>query len=475
MSVQEIVKMLFKQKLTILVVFVVTSSVVTYGVLVSKPVYQARSSFLVKPWKDDTRLGIGGNGQGMNLMLSQDELVNTEIQILTGRDLASKVISTLTLQKLYPDLAKTKTQDDAMDAAIEQFSKSLKVTAVRKSNVVDVAFQHVNPKLASLALNLLLEEFKEKHLALHSDPKSSFIGSQLANFEKKLKESEANLHNYQQANKVFSLEEQRSLLLRQRSELDSAYKSTINSVSELRSKIPAIKAQLSALSKSVNRYTPTERDKIVIEARTKQLELKLKEQELLRKYNENNPLVSESKKNVDTVTQFLKEQEESISGKVKTGNPLYQSVETDLFKAESELSAQLSKCKTIKSQINQLDSEVSTLDRSEARLQNLKREIVMNEKNYSAYADRQEEARISEVMNRLKMSNITIVQAAEIPSKPARANKQLKIMMGALFALVLGVALGYIIESIKGTFSDPESVEKYLDVPVLLTVPYKEG
>lgn len=475
MSLQEIIRMLFKQKMTIFIVFVVTSSVVTYGALVSSPVYLAKSSFLVKPWKDDTRLGIGGNGQSMNLMLSQDELVNTEIQILTGRDLASKVISTLTLQKMYPNLANTKKKDDAMDAAIEQFLKNLKVNAIRKSNVVDVTFQHINPNLASSALNLLLEEFKEKHLALHSDPKSSFIGSQLANFEKKLKDSETNLHNYQQASKVFSLEEQRSLLLRQRSELDTAYKSTINAVSELRSKIPAIKTQLTALSKSVNRYTPTERDKIVIEARTKQLELTLKEQELLRKYNENNPLVVEAKKNLDTVTQYLKEQEENISVKVKTGNPLYQSVEADLFKAESELSALLSKCKTIKSQINQLDREVSTLDRSEARLQNLKREIVMNEKNYSAYADRQEDARISEVMNRLKMSNITIVQAADVPSKPARANKGLKIMMGILVALVLGVAIGYVIESIKGTFSDPESVETYLNVPVLLTVPYKEG
>jgi len=475
MNIRDFLNMVFKHKSKIAVIFLTVTFVVTAGTLMAKPVYVAKSSFLVKPWKEDvSRPGMDTSNASMNLMLSQDELVNTEIQILTGRELAEKVVKNLKLEVIYPDLAKAGAKiPNPIDAGVETFGKNLKVTGIRKSNVIEVAFQHRDPAIAARALNILIETFKEKHLALHSDPQSSFIGTQLASFESKLKESEKNLQNYQQANKVYSLEEQRSLLLRQRAELDTSYKLATNSVSELKNRISAVKSQLAYISKST-RYTPTERDKIVIEAQTKQLELKLKEQELRRKYAENNRLVVEAKREVDLVTQFLKDQEEGITGKVKTGNPVYQNVEIDLFKAQGELNSQIARSAALRGQIKQLDAEIAQLDLSENKVQNLKREIAINEKNYKTYADRQEEARISEAMNRLKLSNISVIQSAEVPAKPVKSNKLLKIMVGALLGVFSGLTCAYLSENMSQTFSDPESVEKYLDVPVLLTVPYKE-
>jgi uncharacterized protein involved in exopolysaccharide biosynthesis len=476
MNAREFLNMVFKHKAKIIVVFMTVSAVVICGTLMSRPVYLAKSSFLVKPWREAApRPGMDPGSNTMNLMLSQDELVNTEIQILSGRELAEKVVRSLRVEIIYPDIAKAGTKiSNPVDAAVEMFGKNLKVTGVRKSNVVEVTFQHNDPKVAAKALNLLLDTFKEKHLALHSDPQSSFIGTQLTSFENKLKESEHNLQTFQQATRVFSLEEQRSLLLKQRSDLDTALKIAQNSVSELRNRIAGTKSQLVAISKSNNRYTPTERDKIVIEAKTKQLELKLKEQELRRKYNENNRLVVEAKREVDLVTQFLKDQEEGITGKVKTGNPVYQNVEIDLFKAEGELNSQLARSEALKNQVRQLDREIAQLDLNEAKLQNLKREITINEKNYRTYADRQEEARISEAMNRLKLSNISVIQSADVPAKPLKSNKMVKLIVGMILGLISGVACAYLVETLAQTFSDPESVEKYLKLPVLLTVPYKE-
>jgi uncharacterized protein involved in exopolysaccharide biosynthesis len=478
MSMHEFLTMIFKYKTKMLIIFCTVFAIVTVGVLTSKPVYEAKCILLVKPWKEDApRLGMGENNSGNSsyLSLSQEELVNTEIQILTGRDLAEKVITTLKLGTIYPGLAGSGTANSSpMDAAIGSFENGLKIVGVRKSNVITVAFRHNDPKIAAGALNLLVEAFKEKHLALHSDPQSSFIGTQLTAFENKLRDSERDLQAFQQANKVYSLEEQRSLLLKQRSDLDTSYKLARNNVGELRNKIAATKGQLSYISKNKARYTPTERDKIVIEAKTRQLELQLKEQELRRKYSEQNRLVVEAKKEVNLVTQFLKEQEEGIAGKAKTANPVYQSMEIDLFRAEGELNSQIARADALSSQLKQLDKEIAVLDLSQNRIQNLKRDIAINEKNYKTYADRQEEARISDAMNRLKMSNISVVQAAEPPAQPVTMNKMFKLIMGLLAGILSGLTYGYMSERLSQTFSDPESIEKYLELPVLLTVPSKE-
>lgn len=477
MNLRDFLTMVFKHKIKITVVFITAVAFVATGVFASKPMYVAKSTFLVKPWKEDSsRPGmVESNNSNSYLTLSQEELVNSEIQILTGRELAEKVISTLTVKVMYPEFAAQKaTTPNPMDAALDVFGKNLKTIAVRKSNVVTVAFQHHDPKIAARALNLLLDTFKEKHLALYSNPQSSFISSQLSAFEGKLKGSERDLQAFQQATKVFSIEEQRTLLLKQRSDLDTSYKVARNNVSELRNKISATKAQIEKISKTDARYTPTERDRIVIDARTKQLELQLKEQELLRKYNESNRLVVDARKEVDLVSRYLKEQEAVIAGKVKTGNPVYQNMEIDLFRAEGELNSQIARAEALKNQLGQLDKEIAQLDLSQNKIQNLKREIAINEKNYKTYADRQEEARLSEEMNRLKMSNISVVQSAQVPTQPVTLNKKLILLAGAVVGMLAGLAFAYVSERLNPTFSDPESVEKYLELPVLLTVPHKE-
>ena len=222
-----------------------------------------------------------------------------------------------------------------------------------------------------------------------------------------------------------------------------------------------------------DRYTQTERDNIIIEAKSKALELQLKEQELRRKYTDNNRLVIDVRKEVETVNEFLRDQEEMIRNKVKTGNPVYQSMETDLFRAEAELRSQEAKANAIAVQLRLLNREIADLDKSESRIQDLKRRVSINEKNYMAYVDRHENARITDVMNRLKLSNISVIQAAVAPAKPIKPNRKLNILLGIVFSAALGLIYAFLMENIAQTFLDPESVETFLELPVLLTVPSK--
>ena len=476
MSIRDIIKVIFKHKGKIALVFFSITIVICGGTFLLTPVYEARASLLVKLWNENSsRLAVGSGTSGMNLTLSQDEIANTEIQVLNSRELADKVVRTLGVKTMYPALAvATPKVPDPMAAAVELFGKNLKVSGVRKSNVISISFQHTDPRIAARAVNLLVEAFKEKHLALHSDPQSSFIGTQLDSFHNKLRESERSLQEFQRSNNAFSLEEQRSLLLRQRTDLDTAYKTTRNTLKELSNKISSLRAQMNNISRSTTRYTQTERDRIVIDARAKLLDLQLKEQELRRKYTESNRLVVNARREIELVNQFLKEQEEGIAGKVKTGNPVYQSLELELFRAEGDLNAQNAKAASLRGQLSQLDGEIASLDMSENKVQNLKREIAINEKNFRTYADKQEEARISEAMNNLKLSNVSVIQSASVPTKPIKPNNKLNVLLGIFLGTICSLTLAYLCESMAQTFSDAESVEAYLELPVLLSIPDKE-
>ena len=190
------------------------------------------------------------------------------------------------------------------DVAIIQFGKKLSVEGVKKSNVINVSFQHKDPHLAAQVVNLLLDYFKEKHLQVYSDPKSSFLEEQLGEYRQKLKTSEDALQTFKQTQGVYSLDEQRNLMLRQRMELDTAYKGTQNNIQELQEKLRSLKAQARTIAEDGNTFAFSEQGNILTDAKSKLLDLQLKEQELLIKYKEDSPPVKDVRKEIQMTRTF---------------------------------------------------------------------------------------------------------------------------------------------------------------------------
>ena len=404
-----------------------------------------------------------------------EEVLNSEIQILTSRELIGKVLTTLKVETVYPDLVESPPKNmTPLEAAIPTAEKKLTVEGVKKSNVIEVAFQHGNPQVAARFVNLLVDYYKEKHLQVFSDPQSSFIDTQLAQFEQKLKQSESQMEAFKQKNRVFSLEEQRTLLLGQRSELDTSLKKTQNQVDELQKKLSSLRSQQEARSKDKSLYTTTERDRIITEARSRLLDLQLKEQNLLKQYNEGNRLVRDVREEIQLVQEFLKEQELEISGKVRTGNPVFQEVEKELIKAQAEWSSQIAKAAAQKVQLERVENEIRSFNLLENDYQTLKRDVGSNEKNYRIYLERLEEARISEEMNRQKLSNISVIQAAIAPTEKIKPKRIVNIFLGILVGIISSLGFALFSENTSQNFSTPESAERRLGLPVLTTILHKE-
>jgi uncharacterized protein involved in exopolysaccharide biosynthesis len=161
---------------------------------------------------------------------------------------------------------------------------------------------------------------------------------------------------------------------------------------------------------------------------------------------------------------------------VRTGqNIVYQDLEREMMKTQAELSSQEAKTSSLHIQISQLDREIQTLDLRENALQDLKRELAANERNYKTYLEKVEEALISDDLNRLKMTNISVIQSAIVPAKPIKPKKALNIALGIILGAVSGLGLAFFSEYMNQGLSTPESAEKRLGLPVLGTVPYKEG
>lgn len=418
-SLRDFLTVLFKHRTKILAIFLVTVATVTIGSFLMSPVYEAESSILVKFGRENIYRPEVGDKSPM-ISINQEEAINSEINILTSRDLMEKVITTLTVEKIYPELLESPPSAmTPLQAAMLIFEKKLAAEGIKKSNVIKVSFQHKDPRIAANVVNMLVDFYKEKHLEVYSEPQSSFLEKQLGEYDQKLKQSENTLQAFRQKNQVYSLDEQRSLLLKQRMELDTDLKNMSNH---------------------------TEQDKVITDAKAKLLDLQLKEQGLLQKYKESSRLVVGVRKEKELVAVFLRQQEAAITRKMNSGRV----------------------------KLAQVDKEIQSLDLNEIKNQELKREVSNNDKNYRTYVDKLEDARISDDMNRQKMVNVSVIQAATIPAKPIKPKKALNILLGIILGAVSGLGYAFFSEYTSQGLSTPESVEKRLGLPVLTTIAYKK-
>lgn len=474
-SGREILTIIFKHKSKVICTFVSIVLTVAVGTFLVDPVYEAKSTLLVKMGREYVnRPEVGDNAPVITM--NQEGIINSEIQIMTNKDLFAKVIKKMGIATIYPRLASNPpAKVNALDVSVQRFEKAVAVEGLKKSNVITVSFQHKDPQVAANAVNLLVDYFREKHLQVFSEPQSSFLEQQREAYSQRLKDAENSLEDFKQKNKVFSLEEQRTLLLRQRMELDTAAKNADSSISELQKKTATLRDQLKNISTSEANYSQSEREKIIVEAKARLLTLQLNEQQLLKKYTENNRLVVNARKEIGLVQDFLREQEDEVSRKSRTGTPVYQDLRKELLKAESELSAQRAKSASVKGQLGSIEREIQSLDLTEQRLSSLNREKSLNEKSYQAYAGRAEDARMLDEMNRLKLANISVIQPAVVPVEPVKPKKWLLLLTGFLAGGVFGVGSAFLAEQRSRNFSTPERVEKLLGVPVLISIPYDKG
>ena len=92
------------------------------------------------------------------------------------------------------------------------------------------------------------------------------------------------------------------------------------------------------------------------------------------------------------------------------------------------------------------------------------------EENYLLYKKKQEEARISDALDRTRIANVVIAEAPTVPTVPSSSGRLSLLMLGAVLAVVLGLAAAYLLAYISPYVQSPEDVEDTLGVPVLASL-----
>ncbi|MDR4484775.1 MAG: polysaccharide biosynthesis/export family protein [Nitrospirales bacterium] len=209
----------------------------------------------------------------------------------------------------------------------------------------------------------------------------SIMKQQLRSYQQSLEESEGRLQEFQRKHGIILIETQMNHLLQQRKSLDDALKQAENQVKGFQEKLAWIQGQISEIPPEVPLSSSDQEGGLVGGAKNNLLSLQLKEQELLNKYNENNPHIQSLRREMELINQFIEEQKVFSTGK----NPLYLEMEMQLFHTQAELVSAEAQAGVIKQQIAEVDKELNRLRNLGPELDELRRQVTADEKNYINY------------------------------------------------------------------------------------------
>ena len=101
----------------------------------------------------------------------------------------------------------------------------------------------------------------------------------------------------------------------------------------------------------------------------------------------------------------------------------------------------------------------------------LQREVKQAEDNYQLYAKKREEARIADELDRQKITNVSIAEAATVSQIPTSPNRPVNLLLGIVLAAFLSLGSVFSAEMLSDAVYTPRQLERLTGAPVLATVP----
>jgi len=149
-----------------------------------------------------------------------ENIINTELEILTSLDLAQQVAESVGPQKI---LGGTGLGNDKYAAAVV-IHKNLVVEVPKKSNVICVTFKHRDPEVVQPVLTALIDRYLQAHIEIHRSlgALDDFLSQETDQLRSRLAQTEGDLRKAKARAGILSLEDTKKVYTEQSSRIQQA-------------------------------------------------------------------------------------------------------------------------------------------------------------------------------------------------------------------------------------------------------------
>jgi len=449
--------------------------------------YESQMKILVRHERAESVVSPEREGpQQLRTEVSEEEL-QSEAELLRSRDLLTKVVIACDLYKrsgnsfwkaIWHKVEAGGTSENIQDdprvpRAVLVLEKDLKVEPVKLTNLISVTYTATDPQLTARVLNSVASLYLEKHLVMHRVPgEFDFFHQQAEEYRKALANTETQMADFSRHEGVVSAALEKDITVRKLTEFEAASKETQTAIAETQERIRTLETQLASLpSRMTTQVRTSDNPQLMERLKSTLLDLELKRTELLTKFEPNYRPVQEVEAQIaqtrETINAALKA---PLRDETDDRDPTYESLRGELAKSKTELATLQARAAGTARLARAYRAESQQLDEKEVRQQDMIRAAKANEENYMLYLRKQEEARISDALDRQRISNVVVAEAATVPFKP-QGRRLFIVILGGFFACIVSAMLAFAMDRWDPSFRTPEELQSFLGSPVLAAFP----
>lgn len=362
---------------------------------------------------------------------------------------------------------------DPRERAIIRLGNDLQIHAGKKSSVIKVAVTAHSPQTAQKILNEYLAAYAEQHLRANRIAGSfEFFSEQAERLRDDVIDAKKSLRDAKNENSIVTFAGRQDTLQRELTtvesdllEVDSALQSSearVESLQQAHAKLPA---------QQVTEQTTGFPNEAADNMRQLLYSLEINVKDMLSRRTAAHPRVAAAQQQLEDAQKIMKNQEPEKTQTTLGLNPAHIQIHTRLLEEQSTVASLRAKKIALEAQLAQLHDHLRALNAQEVEISQLELESQRLESNYRTYWENREQARIDQLLQMERISNVNVVQPASFMPKPVSPKKPLVALLGLMFAVFGGLSLAFVSEYLDHSVKTPDEAERLLDVPVLVSIP----
>jgi uncharacterized protein involved in exopolysaccharide biosynthesis len=398
----------------------------------------------------------------------QEQIVQSEVEILTSAQVAERVIRSLGINRLFeasdiviaqgPD-----TPDRRIAFGVASFQKKFAASATPNTTVVRLAYSSRNPEVAAQALNKLIDEYLTYRREVLFEDRTDSLTQQRGEFEVQLQTVQQELSGFLARNDVADFDAERA-------SLQGLLASTRSELLSVQGRQREAQGRYASTDASYQREPAEIRLSFESDNSRRRIELVSQLVELQTRYTDDSQPVRDARRRIEALDEVLNSPQGQASGNTKTGaNPVRDTLATDRARNLADFEALQQREAVLNAQSAQLQARAVQLSQSRPEYEDLLRRKAVLEEQVKQFSTREASARAQNELNRTSNDNIRVIERANVPTR-GTSMKKLAGMGALLFAAITALMAGLVRAFSRSSFPTPASVGRTLGLPVLATV-----
>jgi len=389
------------------------------------------------------------------------EFAQTQLQthqrLLQRRAIANRVIALVDLEH-HPEFRSVGRRPGELT---NEFLDRLQVEPVRNTRLVRVSFESRSPELAAQVVNTLADAVIAQQLDDKKDASqyaTRFLTAQVNEARQTLQSSEAQLSQFLEKNDIlFVGGERMGERVFERQALISQELATLSdSLLKAKAERIAKESMLTQATRATADSLPAVlQNPLIAHLKEEATKLEGRYRELGQSFKPEYPRMERLAENIKEVRRQI-----------------HAEIQRFVEAVRGEYRAALQNETEVRKLVDAQRGLARQLDGHAARYNLLRREVDTSRELYTALSTRLKETQVS---GSLLISNISVVDRADVPLKRSRPRTGLNLLIGCMVGLVGGVALAFLFEYLDTSIRDPREVKAILRVPTLGLVPTRSS